>query len=144
MKVICIAAITNATYNRNNKAPKTESCSTPWVIEVKHAIHFLKIFTMQVFNFTLLSACFSCLASYFSYVNTSHLFMSLFLPLTLLFSLFPMVVSLLFSRRTLSEYMDDIWNTLSSLSWYFMPSQDKPTTVLFTIFTNSSKLVHTE
>lgn len=38
MKVICIAAITNATYNRNNKAPKTESCSTPWVIEVKHAI----------------------------------------------------------------------------------------------------------
>lgn len=35
MKVLCIAAITNATYNKNNKAPKTESCSAPWVIEVE-------------------------------------------------------------------------------------------------------------
>lgn len=46
---------------------------------MKHAIHLLKIFMMQVYNFTLLSACFSCLVSYLPYVNTSHLLIHLLL-----------------------------------------------------------------
>lgn len=116
MKVICIAAITNATYNRNNKAPKTESCSTPWVIEVKHAIYLSKIFMMQVYNFILLSACFSCLASYLPYVNTSQLFISLFLPLTLLFYLFPLVVPSCFPEGLLVS----IWMTSETLYLLFL------------------------